>query len=232
MPLSDQELWQRVAAWGLPYRAERDKKAKPPRDCTCFEHNLRKLGDYTDDSARRLTLEYRRFLYLKLVDGGILVPPGVIEQAWRLHRKMLGPQTEQVEVPWGGTIQQEDGLDEEERIARYRKALDLYRREFGVAPPDDIWPSVEQMRRHPVRNAFAISLLILAGFLLVAPWEVWLLGPVLPERFLSVVGDDGVERSTWLAMGLRLGAMFFAFSACMRAVPPTPPSPETYDRSG
>lgn len=81
MPLSNPDLWQKIANWPLPYRAERDTGVEPSRDCRCFEHNLRKQGDWTDESAVRITEIYRQFLYLKALSGRPVTPSECIDSA-------------------------------------------------------------------------------------------------------------------------------------------------------
>ncbi|MFO1088915.1 MAG: hypothetical protein U1E46_04965 [Hyphomicrobiales bacterium] len=100
-------------------------------------HNL------TEESARRLEQEYRRFLYLKAVDGGLLAPSRLVDQAWHFH---LGSEDNGWsrfcrDVLSGQHLEHRTGLSPEEAQSLYVRTLDLYRQEFGEEPPRDIWPT-------------------------------------------------------------------------------------------
>lgn len=147
MPLTDPQLWQKIAKWPLPYRAERDELAEPPRDCTCFEHNLRKDGDWTDDSARLLTHAYRQFLYLKALTGASITPPKSIDSAWHLHQSFLRDY-DAMTAHIGRPIPHLTHLTKAERWAAYDRGRSLYVTEFGADMAKTIWPTLEEVKRN------------------------------------------------------------------------------------
>jgi len=65
MPLSDPGLWTVIRDHPLPFRAVKDHGCDPPRVCSSFADYLRRDGDWTDETAMRITAIYREFLYLK-----------------------------------------------------------------------------------------------------------------------------------------------------------------------
>lgn len=108
-----------------------------------FEARLEKEHDLTTDSARRLVVEYRRYLYLKAVHGGVLTPSKRVDQAWHLHMETPGLDWDRYcEARFGMRIEHFTGLSAKHVEANYVRTLDVYRQEFGQEPPRDIWPSV------------------------------------------------------------------------------------------
>lgn len=147
MSVSAPHLWAVVDGWLLPHRREWDASSEPRRMCESFEHNLRMLGGWTDESAMRLTAEYRRFLYLKALDGGGLTPPHDIDEAWHLHMDLGSDLDNAFAQATGRRIRHAAGLKKAERHAAYARCWSLYQREFDCLPPQDIWPDPAEVRR-------------------------------------------------------------------------------------
>lgn len=157
MPLSNPDLWQKIADWPLPYRAERDKDAEPPRDCTCFEHNLRRKGDWTDVSAARITQIYRKFLYLKALSGQAVTPSGCIDEAWHLHLSHPENYAALCRLV-GRDIPHQTQLSYVERQRAYDRGRALFTAEFDTEPDRDLWPSGAAMG-----DADKLFLMVLGG---------------------------------------------------------------------
>lgn len=99
--------------------------------------------------AVRVVREYRRFLYLAMKAGHMVVPSEAVDQAWHLHllytrsywddlcRDILGAP-----IHHGPTRGGPDEL--EKHTGGYQATLDSYERLFGEAPPIEIWPSVDE----------------------------------------------------------------------------------------
>lgn len=250
MPLSDADLWQKIADWPLPCRAEWDALAEPPRNCTRFEHNLRLKGDWTDESALRLTEEYRRFLYLKALAGGPLTPPEEVDQVWHLHLEMGEDFSEGLCRAIGIPLTHEPGLARQAALASYEWGFGAYIREFGAAPPGDIWPRPDVLRRERYIKpfaflGFAIFLIgvavmfiggavyfFLAAVLAAAAFVVMVLGGD-PEPFQRLIelGSDGNAEGSF-AFGLWFGVTALGFGLGLAAGAFLPETPAKIARCG
>lgn len=138
-----------------------DWQAVPARDCQSFEHNLRMIGDWTDESSLRIAEAYRRFLYLKALSGKTIKPPRWIDQAWHLHLSFLKNYRE-LEAAVGRRILHGIGMNRRERDEAYDLGRNLWCSEFDVPPEEDIWPTRRQLRRGRIAAGVAV-----AGFVLV-----------------------------------------------------------------
>lgn len=140
MPITDPALWTIIRDWPLPFKDERDSMFNPPRICVSFEHNLRKDGDWTDESARRITMIYRQFLYLKALSGETLTPSEAMDRAWHLHLSF--PENyAALCAAVGRDIPHRTDLTRKECRAAYERGRAEFQREFGL-PDRDLWPSL------------------------------------------------------------------------------------------
>ena len=155
MPLSEPSLWAIIRKWPLPHRSERDERAEPPRLCTRFEHNLRKIGDWSDDASKSIAQAYRKFLYLKGVSGGTLTPPKWIDAAWHLHLSFPKDYAS-LEAAIGRQIVHSQDLSWEQIYQTYEHGRSLWDVEFDDEPPQDIWPSQKLLRKNRVRGVVAV----------------------------------------------------------------------------
>jgi hypothetical protein len=205
MPLSDPLLWDKIATWTLPHRRERDDEAEPPRTCASFEDCLRKRGDWTDASARRITEAYRRFLYLKALSGETIAPSKAIDIAWNLHRgfpddyKALCAALDR-EVP------RLTYLGKAEMTRAYERGRTLFESEFDRPPDRDLWPSGEDRIRYYLWRALA----------LVAAALVVLIA-------LSEAKDVGGFRGVLLGAAIIVPSLFVALYVVLRVGDVTPP---------
>lgn len=149
-----------------------------------FSARLARDQDWDPGFARRVTGEYKRFLWLAMRAGHPVTPSREVDEAWHLHLcytrsyweelcgKVLGKP-----LHHGPT---EGGRSEDEKFADwYGRTLDSYRRHFGEEPPADIWPPAEK-RFAPVM------------WRMIDPAEHW----VIPKRKL--------RRALTFAAGLSL----------------------------
>ena len=131
----DQDLWARLESMEID----------PPGATTRFRHRLMQYNKWTDEFARRVIKEYRRFLYLAARAGHPVTPSDTVDQAWHLHLiytwhywhelcgKILRLQLHH-DPSAGGTV-------ESNKFARqYEHTIESYKATFGEAPPADIWP--------------------------------------------------------------------------------------------
>ncbi len=114
-----------------------------------FTARLAREQGWTHVFAGRVVTEYKCFIALAMLAGHPVTPSEEVDQAWHLHlvytrsywhglcREVLGR-----DLHHGPTA---GGAEENHKYADwYQKTLDSYGRQFGHAPPPDIWPGPEQ----------------------------------------------------------------------------------------
>ncbi|MBE7437837.1 MAG: hypothetical protein HS115_05210 [Spirochaetales bacterium] len=127
-------LWDHVsAAFGGPDASSR-----------AFADKLsRKLG-WKKDFALRAIHEYKKFVYLGLVSDFVVTPSRIIDQVWHEHLLFsAGYRTFCDEILGRRFDHSPELIPHKNQLAIYeaqfQATLDLYRKEFGYAPPEDIW---------------------------------------------------------------------------------------------
>ena len=136
MALTDPILWRRLAGF----------EVSPPEALFSFTSRLARENCWSLPHAQAVFAEYRRFLYLCMVAGRPMTPSDAVDQAWHLHltysrsywqelcREVLGRPLHH-EPTRGGPAERARFVES------YQATLAAYAREFGQAPPGDIWPA-------------------------------------------------------------------------------------------
>lgn len=194
MTVTNPVLWAHVQEYPIPYRSQSDRIMH--RLGASFIDNVRRNGDWTHESATRLVVEYRRFLYLQAVQSERLVPPGVVQGVMDLHRSMDANFATLFGQRVGRMIDFAIPLSDSERLAAYGAALALYQREFGL-PPQDIWPTLARYRLAQRVQVLPWIGLALIGFsvillLFVASRNVELPHDGFLEKAMKTVGVSGI----------------------------------------
>jgi uncharacterized protein (TIGR04222 family) len=110
-----------------------------------FSKRLARDNGWTADFARRVVLEYKRFVYLAATCGHPVTPSDEVDQAWHLHlvytRSYWDELCGQVlgfPLHHGPT---KGGAAEGHKFQDwYARTLQSYTVAFGTLPPADIWP--------------------------------------------------------------------------------------------
>ncbi len=196
MSPTDPLLWDRIRDHPLPGGKLRDPASG--LWCTTFADALRLQGDWTAASAAAIETEYRRFLYLKAMDGGILTPPACVDEAWHLHME-LDPAFFTRFTP---AIIHHAELPASESLAAYQRCLTLYGQEFGN-PPADVWPTSGQVSRADFAGRLVLPASLLAGVGVIGALVVaGLGGPEWASWLVTAgycLGFAGIFASIWLA---------------------------------
>jgi hypothetical protein len=95
--------------------------------------------------ARRVTDEYKKFVYLAVMAGHKVTPSDEVDQVWHLHMIYTEEYWDNfctnilhTKLHHGPT---KGGKNEDIKFDDwYSKTKDSYRRIFGTEPPEDIWP--------------------------------------------------------------------------------------------
>ncbi|MEZ5324080.1 MAG: hypothetical protein R3F19_03350 [Verrucomicrobiales bacterium] len=137
--MKDPVLWQRLQEF--PF--DESGVALP------FSSRLARENGWSHSFARQVVEEYRRFLYLGMCAGHPVTPSDEVDQAWHLHMVYTRSYWDDL---CGGVLGKSfhhgptRGGDQE--AAKYRQwygeTLSTYAAEFGVTPPSDIWPQVDE----------------------------------------------------------------------------------------
>jgi hypothetical protein len=106
--------------------------------------------------------EYLRFVYLTQISGTPLTPSKKVDEVWHLHLTMTRDYWEVFCAEVIGAPLHHDAASgaaaDAKHAAQYADTLALYVREFGAAPPDDIWPRGRAKRRQPVVGTIMVGL--------------------------------------------------------------------------
>ncbi len=167
-----------------------------------FSERLARENNWTMRYARRVIVEYKRFLELAMTAGHTVTPSDDVDQAWHLHmvytRSYWNDLCRDVlrqPLHHGPT---KGGQQERERYEDlYAKTIDSYFRTFNEAPPEDIWPASEERFRQSIQ-----SVRVDRGKNWVIPKPAW--------AQVATVGTCASAPVAVLASEQMLGAGFFA----------------------
>jgi hypothetical protein len=176
------DLWPALARFSIGERPDE------------FRRTLAADNGWTDDYARRVIQEYRRFLYIAAVSPFEVTPSKPVDEAWHLHLedaahyRLLCAQVLRRQLrhlPSTGA-----GEDEARFREQYRKTLLVYESVFGPAPRD-IWPEpqateAERVTRDPSAANAAAALKILLVLTIVI--FVWIMHP----EYLALAAGAGI----------------------------------------
>lgn len=110
-----------------------------------FTSRLAEENGWSEEYARRVIVEYKRFLFLAMTAGHSVTPSEAVDQAWHLHlcytRSYWGRLCGEV---LGRPLHHnptEGGVAElRKHVSWYRRTQASYERAFGRAAPADVWP--------------------------------------------------------------------------------------------
>ena len=122
-----------------------------------FASKLSRKLHWSGRNSRRAIEEYRKFCYLGMVSDFGVTPSKIIDQVWHEHLLFTrGYREFCVEVLQRDFDHNPElvGTPEQTGVfeAQYAATLDLYEREFHMAPPDDIW-GVTKFRKTALATA-------------------------------------------------------------------------------
>lgn len=198
--LSRPELWEAISTAKLPHCVVQKTWFEQAKEVT-FTDRLQITHNLSDKSVLRIVAEYRRYLYLKVIDCGPLTPSMWVGRAWQQHLNMDGGKA------WKSFckeilrchVEQTTGLSSGEARAFYTSTLDLYRREFKEEPPKDIWPGDAERRRQKLGNWiywFGMTVIILGvilcAFTLAFNWKLGFVSVLclLPGVIIMATGSS------------------------------------------
>ena len=176
-----------------------------------FADRLARENGWNARFTQRVLEEYRRFLYLSQVTQHPVTPSEEVDRAWHLH--LCYTRSYWIDL-CGGVLQAEfhhgptkGGNSEAEKFRDwYEETIKSYEREFGHAPPADIWPSIEdRFRRNRTQWVDRSRYWVVSK-----PAAAMSLGAVLTaavsmgcSRFFSDMDADTL--SMWIVGGFLLG---------------------------
>lgn len=149
--LTKKDLWLRLNGYHFnhlvpPHLSERVAEAFGGVDAStkAFAHKLtRKLG-WTIDLALRAIAEYKKYVYLGMVSDFSVTPSKIIDQVWHEHLLFTRAYANFCQEILCRDFDHNPELvpaDDQTGVfqAQYLATLNLYRKEFGIEPPPDIW---------------------------------------------------------------------------------------------
>ncbi|MDJ0364352.1 TIGR04222 domain-containing membrane protein [Hymenobacter sp. H14-R3] len=134
-PAPQSELWARLVALDLDGQAS-----------LSFSHRLARDNGWPLAFARRVVLEYKKFVYLAATCGHPVTPSDEVDQAWHLHLVYTRSYWEELcgqvlgfALHHGPT---KGGAAEGHKFREwYTATKQAYQAAFGEMPPADIWPA-------------------------------------------------------------------------------------------
>lgn len=149
--------------------------------------------------ATRVVDEYKKFLYLAMTSSVSVTPSDEVDQAWHLH--MLYTESYWDEL-CGKVLGREIGHGptkggNSERVKyndQYNKTLALYKSEFGVDAPADIWPDAQ--KRFSNVNYQRVNMsenVVLSKSKVREYMAMYVIAPVLLFISILLISADGEE---------------------------------------
>lgn len=134
-----QQLWAKLEKFSLDL----------PEIDFSFSDRLARENGWSKSFTDRVILEYKKFVFMSVINGKPLTPSDEVDQAWHLHLiyshsywvDMCNDLLGGFKLHHGPT---KGGKEQSELFhVQYQRTLDTYREVFGEEPPKDIWPSVK-----------------------------------------------------------------------------------------
>ena len=188
-----------------------------------FAERLAIEQGWTLGFALRVEGEYRRFLVLTQVCGGMSCPSDEVDQAWHVHLTLTQNYATFCEGLPNGFLHHYPSKGGAEELARHRKmysqTLENYRITFGHTAPAELWPAVDvrfsrKRAQAPLETFVQVSPDLLFGMstlgVLLLTWPLSHLRPI--KVFPDTSGPDFL---LWfsLAYGLLFLVGFVRLSA-------------------
>jgi hypothetical protein len=109
-----------------------------------FANKIARKHDWTDGFALRAIREYKKFVYLGVVSDFNVTPSKIIDLVWHEHLLFSKAYrdfcTDVIDYTFDHHPELVPMQDQTGRFnAQYMDTLALYKTEFGIAPPEDIW---------------------------------------------------------------------------------------------
>ncbi len=139
MTNSEKNLYNQLDTWKLDC----------PDSSLSFSKRLARENGWTLTYARRVTEEYKKFIFLAVKAGHPVTPSDAVDQAWHLHLTYTKSYWEDL---CEGILQQKlhhnptkGGKQEDSKFEDwYNKTLESYQHFFNLIPPEIIWPTTSE----------------------------------------------------------------------------------------
>ena len=114
-----------------------------------FDKRLARENGWTVAYARRVIVEYKRFVFMTMTAGHVCTPSEQVDQAWHLHLCYTHSYwtrftAEVLPKPLHHNPTKGGKAEDVKHDDLYKRTLESYKSAFGEAPPADIWPPADQ----------------------------------------------------------------------------------------
>jgi hypothetical protein len=139
LPPEQTRLWQQLC----------DLEITPPEQAWTFEARLAQENGWGLDRVLAVVQEYKKFLFLLLTVQYPVTPSEDVDTAWHLHLLYTRNYWDNLCAKIAGRpihhVPSTGGSHDDQRYRlQYTETMEHYTKVFGVSPPPDIWPSVEE----------------------------------------------------------------------------------------
>ena len=132
--MQDADLWNRIV----------DHSFDAPEAELTFAGKLAESAGWSPVFTRKAISEYLRFVYLTQLRLGAVTPSVAVDRVWHAHLTHTRNYWDEFCAKTLGRVLHHDpgtkSSDAARHAEQYRRTHALYEREFGAAPPADIWP--------------------------------------------------------------------------------------------
>lgn len=181
----------------------------PPQAAFTFAQRLARENGWSTNFSDKVFFEYKRFLYLTATSDREVTPSDQVDQVWHLHLtytrsywKCLCEDILDFKLHHNPT---EGGSQQQRKFHnQYQYTLDLYEKQYGEKPPEDVWPSVEN-RFDATQNFSRVSRK--KHWVIKKPWvstEKILFSTFLPTLLIAC-SDDFTESDVWFYIMVTFG---------------------------
>ena len=131
--LKNLELWQRIAAFPLD----------DPNSTHPFSKKLRDEQKWSENDTLRVIAEYKKFIYLAIVEPNGASPSRDVDEVWHLHITYTEGYARFCDATAGRFLHHHPSKGGETEHLRHKNwandTLQNYYKHFGYTPPNDVW---------------------------------------------------------------------------------------------
>ena len=131
--LKNLELWQRIAAFPLD----------DPNSAHPFSKKLMTEQRWSENDTLRVIAEYKKFIYLAIVEPNGASPSKDVDDVWHLHITYTEGYAQFCQATAGRFLHHHPSKGGETEHLRHKTwatdTLQNYYKHFGYAPPKDVW---------------------------------------------------------------------------------------------
>lgn len=182
--MKDHDLWTRIEAMVLD---------DPDGDLP-YSVKLAEAQRWTPEHTSAVIEEYKRFIYLAMIDASETTPSPDIDEAWHLHltytKHYWGEMCDRILKRPFHHVPCSNRADMSRYHSQYEATKRLYRQEFDADPPRDVWPAADAASKaqagHWIFNTGLIASIGSIFMLIPSGDRIWWIASAVSLAVLAV----------------------------------------------